>query len=62
MATVVMIAIGVLILAAGALLMFLNVTKRGFAKNLKASSRGKLAVIAVFLMIVGVMFIILNFI
>lgn len=61
MATVIMAVIGIIILAFGVLLMFLTISGKGWVKNLRPTSRVKHGILSVVVMLIGVAFLILNF-
>lgn len=61
MATVIMAVIGIIILAFGALLMFLTISGKGWVKNLRPTSRVKHGILSAVVMLIGVAFLILNF-
>lgn len=61
MATVIMAVIGIIILAFGALLMFLTISGKGWVKNLRPTSRVKHGILSTVVMLIGIAFLILNF-
>lgn len=60
-ATIVMAAIGILIILVGVLLMFFTLANLGWVKHLRPSSRFKHGILSVFVLIVGILFIFFNF-
>lgn len=60
-ATIVMAAIGILIILVGVLLMFFTLANIGWVKHLRPSSRIKHGILSAFILIVGILFTMFNF-
>ncbi|MBD5112230.1 MAG: hypothetical protein HDT42_06830 [Ruminococcaceae bacterium] len=60
-ATIVMAAIGILIILIGVLLMFFTLANLGWVRLLRPSSRIKHGILSAFVLIVGILFVLFNF-